>query len=147
MSPFSKAGKQLGNGDDRDLFPRKLSAFIQEILPRAVVFEKRARSSRRSILQLPQSAAGEPERARVFVRLATLVNASDYGTPQQTSRYSCRRAQRNWLVASFGQQAAMCLPRPLAKQLFDLMAERGMACGWTVEVLGKWHRAHPCRRQ
>src|SRR5438552_8672781 len=36
--PFSKAGKQLGAGDDRDLFPHAIR-LIRECQPRAVMLE------------------------------------------------------------------------------------------------------------
>jgi DNA (cytosine-5)-methyltransferase 1 len=37
--PFSKAGKQLGNLDERNLFPAALR-IIKEVQPRAVIIEK-----------------------------------------------------------------------------------------------------------
>lgn len=36
--PFSKAGKQLGNNDDRNLFPEALR-IIREVMPNAVMLE------------------------------------------------------------------------------------------------------------
>ena len=36
--PFSKAGKQLGNADERDLFPEAIR-LVDEIRPKAIMLE------------------------------------------------------------------------------------------------------------
>lgn len=85
--PFSKAGRQLGALDERDLFPTALR-LIRESLPQAVMLE-----NVRGLLD-PQFAE---YRARLEEQLAdvdgggyvpfwTLLHASDYGVPQLRPR-------------------------------------------------------------
>lgn len=128
--PFSKAGKQLGNGDDRDLFPEAVR-LIQEILPRAVMLENvrglldEVFSSYRSQLQANLSALGYSSDWR-------LLNASDYGTPQLRPR-AILVAVRKELASGFIWPASCNVPAPtVGEALFDLMAERG----W--RAAGRW---------
>jgi DNA (cytosine-5)-methyltransferase 1 len=82
--PFSVAGKQLGESDDRNLFPEALR-LIQEIRPRAVMLE-----NVRGLL----TDRFSDYRAMINGRLASLgyepewklLTASDYGVPQLRPR-------------------------------------------------------------
>src|SRR5260370_10156553 len=77
---FSIGGKQLGEQDERNLFPEALR-LVEEIQPRAVMIEN-----------VPGllSASFDNYRARIVNRLAELgfksrwekLNASDFGVPQ-----------------------------------------------------------------
>ncbi len=82
--PFSAAGKQLGEGDDRDLFPEALR-LIEECHPKAVMLEnvkgilsKKLDSYRRSILHQLRDMG--------YFCDWKLVNSSDYGVPQLRPR-------------------------------------------------------------
>jgi DNA (cytosine-5)-methyltransferase 1 len=82
--PFSKAGKQLGKADERNMFPAALR-LIDQIRPRAVMIE-----NVRGILD----AIFEDYRKDVSGQIAKLgyktswrlLNASDYGVPQLRPR-------------------------------------------------------------
>lgn len=82
--PFSKAGKQLGADDERDLFPEALR-LVRECQPKAVMLE-----NVRGLLD-PKF---QPYREGVTARLRqlgytgdwTLLHASDYGVPQLRPR-------------------------------------------------------------
>lgn len=82
--PFSVAGKQLGNNDERDLFPEMLR-LVDEISPKAVLIEnvrglldKKFDDYRNSILsQLSELG---------YNHHIQLLNASDYGVPQLRPR-------------------------------------------------------------
>lgn len=82
--PFSIAGKQLGDKDERNLFPAAIR-LIDEIQPRAIMIE-----NVRGLL----SAAFEDYRAWIEVELRKmnyearwrLFNASGYGVPQLRPR-------------------------------------------------------------
>jgi len=85
--PFSVAGKQLGEDDERDLFPVMLD-MAQELRPRAVMIE-----NVRGLLEPFQKFA--PYRARIRARLEELgyrvlmwkvLEARDYGVPQLRPR-------------------------------------------------------------
>lgn len=82
--PFSVAGKQLGNLDDRDLFPEALR-LIDEINPKAVMLENvkgfldsKFNGYRTSILKRMEELG-----YKVHIKL---LNASDYGVPQLRPR-------------------------------------------------------------
>ncbi len=82
--PFSIAGKQLGAGDERDMFPAAI-ALVEKIQPRAVLFEN-----------VPgfASARFNDYRKDLLARLARLgyqpeyrvLQAFDYGVPQLRPR-------------------------------------------------------------
>lgn len=82
--PFSKAGKQLGSKDERDLFPEALR-LVGECNPRAVMLE-----NVRGLLD----SVFDPYRAEIDRALTEmgyephwrLFNASDYGVPQLRPR-------------------------------------------------------------
>ena len=85
--PFSVAGKQLGQEDERDLFPRMLD-LVEEILPRAVLIE-----NVRGLLEPEDKFA--PYRAQILDRLDAMgyaycgwrvLEAADYGVPQLRPR-------------------------------------------------------------
>ncbi len=82
--PFSKAGKQLGQGDERNLFPEGIR-LVRETMPKAVMIE-----NVRGILD----AVFEDYRTYISGEIASLgyrtdwrlLNASDYGVPQLRPR-------------------------------------------------------------
>lgn len=82
--PFSKAGKQLGQDDERDLFPEAVR-LVDECRPRAVMLE--------NVRGLLDSVFDE-YRAKIIRDLAKLgydaswrlLNASDFGVPQLRPR-------------------------------------------------------------
>jgi DNA (cytosine-5)-methyltransferase 1 len=121
--PFSIAGKQLGQEDDRDLFPQALR-LVAEISPRAVLLENvRGLATRRF----------DTYRAQVLERLHglgyqtwwDLVHASEHGVPQLRPRFVLVAIKEPW-AAHFQWPAASPVPPPMVGQaLHDLMAERG----------------------
>jgi len=121
--PFSIAGKQLGQEDDRDLFPQALR-LVAEISPRAVLLENvRGLATRRF----------DTYRAQVLEQLHglgyqtwwDLVHASDHGVPQLRPRFVLVAISEPW-AAHFQWPSASPVPPPMVGQaLHDLMAERG----------------------
>jgi len=121
--PFSVAGKQLGERDERNLFPAALR-LIDEIRPKAVMIE-----NVRGFL----SAVFEDYRLELKAQLKKLgyhadwrlFNASDYGVPQLRPRVVIV-AIRNDLVEAFDWPT----PHPhnplsVGETLHDLMAANG----------------------
>lgn len=133
--PFSKAGKQLGADDERDLFPEALR-LVRECAPRAVMLE-----NVRGLLD-PKFAG---YREAVLGELAdlgysgewSLLNASDHGVPQLRPR-AVLVALRNDFAPFFAWPApAPCRPPSVGEALRDQMA----AGGW--EGADDWAaRAH-----
>lgn len=82
--PFSKAGKQLGHEDERDMFPEALR-LVEELRPKAVMLEN---------VRGLMDAVFEDYRKKIQRRLQKLgyhtdwrlLNASDYGVPQLRPR-------------------------------------------------------------
>lgn len=121
--PFSKAGKQLGEDDERNLFPRVLD-LVQEVDPRAVMIE-----NVRGLLD----PAFSDFRKRVDDRLAamgyvpgwSLLNASDYGVSQLRPRVVLVALKREY-AGGFTWPDKMKLASPsVGALLHDLMSENG----------------------
>ncbi|MDT8389588.1 MAG: DNA cytosine methyltransferase [Lentisphaeria bacterium] len=91
--PFSKAGKQLGKDDERDLFPQALR-LIGEIKPQAVMLENVRGfldpkfESYRAMLRTELSKLG-------YQVVWKLLNASDYGVSQLRPRVVIVALARN----------------------------------------------------
>jgi DNA (cytosine-5)-methyltransferase 1 len=119
--PFSKAGKQLGSSDERNLFPAALR-IISEVKPRAIVIE-----NVRGILD----AVFKDYRTYISSQLPEywtgwhLLNACDYGVPQLRPRV-------NFVAIRKGLEHNFEWPEPnrattptVGEALFDLMAAKG----------------------
>ncbi len=132
--PFSVAGKQLGAGDDRDLFPEALR-LAGEIAPRAVLLEN---------VRGLAAARFDGYRAQVLARLHELgyqtwwrlVNASDHGVPQLRPRFVLVAIRQPW-AGSFRWPDPLPGPPPTVGQAVgDLMASRGWpgAAAWAARA-------------
>src|SRR5438876_10258343 len=134
--PFSIAGKQLGSGDERDLFPQALR-LIEEIGPRAVLLENvKGLGTRRF----------EGYRAQVLGRLRDLgfqawwdlVHASDHGVPQLRPRFVLVAMRAPWASRFRWPQPRPVPPPTVGEALGDLMASRGWpgAAAWARRAAG-----------
>ena len=128
--PFSIAGKQLGEQDERNLFPATLD-LVDITRPRAVMIE-----NVRGIL----GAVFEDYRQQLKARFEKmgyhaewhLLNASDFGVPQLRPRVvivALRRDIANHFTWPTGTGRN---PQTVGEVLYDLMAERGWkgAAAW-----------------
>ena len=133
--PFSIAGRQLGSGDDRDLFPQALRQ-VAEIGPRAVLLENvRGLAARRF----------NSYRAQVLARLQELgyqiwwdlVQAGDHGLPQLRPRFVLVAVRPPW-ASRFRWPAPSAEPPTVGEALFDLMGSRGWpgAQAWRQQARG-----------
>ena len=121
--PFSVAGKQLGQDDERDLFPEMLR-LVNEINPRAVLIENvkgfmepKFDSYRKSIIYALMRSGYRPH--------IKLLNASDYGVPQLRPRAVIVAIRRD--IPDYFD-----FPKPLdnppvtvGEALLDLMSKNG----------------------
>lgn len=82
--PFSVAGKQLGAGDERNMFPFALR-LIDEIRPRAVMFENVRGFLDAVFADYRLEIAGTLKKLG-YVPAWRLINASDHGVPQLRPR-------------------------------------------------------------
>ncbi|WP_432201342.1 DNA cytosine methyltransferase [Erythrobacter sp. W53] len=121
--PFSVAGKQLGEKDERNLFPSAIR-LIDEIKPKAVMIE-----NVRGFL----SAVFEDYRGQLKQQLSKLgyhvdwrlLNSSDFGVPQLRPRVVIVALRKN-LVGSFDwPDVQPHNPQTVGECLRDLMASNG----------------------
>lgn len=82
--PFSKAGKQLGDADERDLFPEALR-LVDECRPRAVMLEN-VRGLLDPIFADYREKIVKNLEKHGYVAQWKLLNAKDYGVPQLRPR-------------------------------------------------------------
>lgn len=121
--PFSKAGKQLGRADERDLFPTALK-IVQKVGPRAVLLENVAG------LMEPQFDRYRKQIQRVLKRMGyssewRLLHASDFGVPQLRPRVVLV-AMRSEIFSHFvWPNPTFTIPVTVGEALFDLLASRG----------------------
>ncbi|MFN4134585.1 MAG: DNA cytosine methyltransferase [Novosphingobium sp.] len=121
--PFSIAGKQLGELDERNLFPAAIR-LIDEIRPRAVMIE-----NVRGFL----SAVFEDYRRELKQQLHKLgyhadwrlLNASDYGVPQLRPRVVIVALRRDLVEAFDWPDVHPHNPPTVGETLKDLMAANG----------------------
>ena len=121
--PFSVAGKQLGQNDERDLFPEMLR-LVREINPMAVLIENvkgflepKFDSYRTSIIYALMRSGYRPH--------IKLLNASDYGVPQLRPR-AVIVAIRSDIPDLFDFPKPSNLPSvTVGEALYDLMGENG----------------------
>lgn len=120
--PFSKAGKQLGKDDERDLFPAALRV-VEKVNPKAVMLENVAGlldpkfSEYRDSINQKLISLG-------YVPSWRLINASDHGVPQLRPRV---------ILVALKEQYSKCFswpqetvtPPTVGEALFDLMGELG----------------------
>jgi DNA (cytosine-5)-methyltransferase 1 len=123
--PFSKAGKQLGSEDERDLFPEALR-LVDECRPKAVMLEN-VRGFLDAVFFDYRVSLRKELKTLGYDADWYLLNASDFGVPQLRPRVVVV-AIRNDLAKNFippiplfdGKRA-----KTVGETLFDLMDENG----------------------
>ncbi len=127
--PFSKAGKQLGAADERNLFPEALRV-VREVMPRAVMFEN-VRGLLDPVFDDYRRWIDGELAGLGFVSEWKLLQAADYGVPQLRPRVVMVAMRRDsdegfrWPLPTG--------PAPtVGNVLLDLMAEGGWegAAAW-----------------
>lgn len=120
--PFSKAGKQLGKNDERDLFPAALKV-VERTNPKAVMLENVA-----GLLE-PKFA---DYRAEIDLHLKSLgyetfwklLHASDFGVPQLRPRVLLVGLKPEYAQYFFWPEQ-LITPPTVGEALYDLMASDG----------------------
>ena len=120
--PFSIAGKQLGQDDERDLFPEAIR-LIREIRPRAVMLEN-VRGFLDSEFDDYRNEIFRSIEKIGYVTHIKLLNASDFGVPQLRPRVviiGIRSDQKNTFAYPKEQLDSA---KSVGESLYDLMAEK-----------------------
>ncbi|MBS0240150.1 MAG: DNA cytosine methyltransferase [Proteobacteria bacterium] len=121
--PFSKAGKQLGNGDERDLFPEALR-LVDEARPKAVMLEN-VRGLLDPVFGEYRSSIESRLRKLGYVAQWKILNASHFGVPQLRPRVVMVALRNEFADAFSWPEAIGQSPATVGECLTDLMAERG----------------------
>jgi DNA (cytosine-5)-methyltransferase 1 len=121
--PFSKAGKQLGNEDDRDLFPEAIR-LVSECKPQAVMLEN-VRGLLGSVFDEYRAKIITDLRKLGYIAEWRLLNASDFGVPQLRPRVVF--VALNKCAADYFVWPSQSIEPPptVGEALFDLMAVDG----------------------
>jgi DNA (cytosine-5)-methyltransferase 1 len=123
--PFSKAGKQLGNEDERDLFPEALR-LVAECKPQAVMLEN-VRGLLDAVFDEYRAKLISDLKKMGYIAEWRLLNASDFGVPQLRPRVIIV-ALKSSASRFFNWPAPSSEPAPtVGNALFDLMAVNGWA--------------------
>ena len=121
--PFSVAGKQLGQDDERDLFPEAIR-LIKEIKPRAVMLEN-VRGFLDPEFNDYRNHIFSSIRRLGYATHIKLLNASDYGVPQLRPRVVIIGIQKDEFGAfSYPDEHPENAPT-VGNRLYDLMAANG----------------------
>ena len=134
--PFSVAGKQLGEADERDLFPEMLR-LVKEVQPRVVMIE-----NVRGLL----SPSFSEYRNRILVELTKsgysahikLLNASNYGVPQLRPRIIIVGVSDSMKDTFLYPLSQIGKPPTVGETLHDLMGANGWeyADEWAEKAKG-----------
>jgi len=121
--PFSKAGKQLGENDERDLFPEALR-LVDECRPRAVMLEN-VRGFLDAVFEDYRCNLKRQLERMGYVADWRLLNASDFGVSQLRPRVvivAIRKDLSEYFTWPRSQQSN---PKTVGELLYDLMASKG----------------------
>ncbi|TXT20451.1 MAG: DNA (cytosine-5-)-methyltransferase [Gallionellaceae bacterium] len=118
--PFSKAGRQLGSEDERDLFPEAIR-LVSECKPQAVMLEN-VRGLLDSVFDEYRAKIISDLKKLGYVAEWRLLNASDFGVPQLRPRVVFVALKKS-AAEYFNWPSALVSPPPtVGEALFDLMA-------------------------
>lgn len=132
--PFSKAGKQLGADDERNLFPRALE-LIEEIGPRAVMIEN-VRGLLDPVFQPFRDDVDAQLEAMGYNTHWKLLQASDFGVSQLRPRVVLVALKEPW-ADHFTWPEPNKKPAPTVGELLEpLMAANGWkgAAAWAAKA-------------
>lgn len=122
--PFSKAGKQLGEGDDRDLFPEAIR-LVEECKPKAVMLEN-VRGLLDTVFDEYRAKIISDLKKLGYLAEWRLLNASDFGVPQLRPRVVFVALKKDMAQHFTWPSAFPTKPPTVGEALFDLM----VADGW-----------------
>ncbi|TAH37514.1 MAG: DNA cytosine methyltransferase [Alphaproteobacteria bacterium] len=118
--PFSKAGKQLGQEDERNLFPAAIRV-VDETRPAAVMFEN-VRGLMDSIFDDYRNYITKQIKKLGYEVDWRLLNASDFGVPQLRPRVIMVGIKKGY-ADSFKWPEKIIKPPTVGEALYDLMAK------------------------
>lgn len=121
--PFSVAGKQLGAGDERNLFPAMIR-LVDQIRPKAVMIEN-VRGFSEGVFIDYRLGIKEQLRKLGYLTGWKLMNASDFGVPQLRPRVVFVALRSEYAEHFFWPDKSPTPAENVGVKLFDLMAANG----------------------
>lgn len=121
--PFSKAGKQLGGDDERDLFPEAIR-LVDECRPRAVMLEN-VRGLMDAVFSDYRNKVEKQLKKLGYTPGWRLLNASDYGVSQLRPRVIFVGIHKDVAGNFSWPEPHSEAPPTVGELLHDLMAEHG----------------------
>ncbi len=121
--PFSMAGKQLGERDERNLFPAAIR-LIDEIRPKAIMIEN-VRGFLSAVFEDYRNGLKSQLEKLGYKMDWRLLNASDFGVPQLRPRVVIVALRKDYVDAFDWPTANPHNPPTVGETLRDLMAENG----------------------
>jgi DNA (cytosine-5)-methyltransferase 1 len=118
--PFSIAGKQLGNEDERNLFPAMIR-LVDEIRPRAVMIEN-VRGILDAVFHDYRQFIAVELKKLGYVPGWELLNASYFGVPQLRPRVVFVAVRQEYSEFFSWPQRSLAEPQTVGEVLFDLMS-------------------------
>jgi DNA (cytosine-5)-methyltransferase 1 len=118
--PFSKAGKQLGRDDERDLFPEAIR-LVDEIRPQAVMLEN-VRGFLDAVFADYRQNLEKQLKKLGYVSDWKLLNASDYGVSQLRPRVVFVGVHKSLSENFSWPTASAVTPPSVGDLLYDLMS-------------------------
>jgi DNA (cytosine-5)-methyltransferase 1 len=128
--PFSKAGKQLGKDDERDLFPTALD-IVRRVRPKAVLLENVAGLMDPVFAEYRNHIKAEL-RSMGYECDWKLLNASNFGVPQLRPRFILVALERDIFEYFTWPEPVGSRPPTVGEALYDLVAANGWkgAAAW-----------------
>ncbi len=121
--PFSRAGKQLGKHDERDLFPEALR-LIDEVKPKAVMLEN-VRGFLDAVFEDYRLNLKKQLEKSGYVTEWRLLNASDFGVSQLRPRVVIVAMRKEHSGSFFWPEISNQNPKTVGELLRDKMAANG----------------------
>ncbi|PKO68892.1 MAG: DNA (cytosine-5-)-methyltransferase [Betaproteobacteria bacterium HGW-Betaproteobacteria-16] len=121
--PFSKAGKQLGGEDERDLFPEAIR-LVDECRPQAVMLEN-VRGLLDGVFADYRLKVEKQLKKLGYVPGWRLLNASDYGVSQLRPRVVFVGIRKDMASGFEWPEPIKSQPPTVGELLVDLMSENG----------------------
>lgn len=121
--PFSKAGKQLGKNDERDMFPEAIR-LVDECRPRAIMFEN-VRGLLDPVFKNYRDTIDDQLNKLGYVTGWRLINASDFGVSQLRPRVILVGIRKDVFGSFIWPEPSQLKPLPVGKLLYDLMRTNG----------------------
>ncbi|WP_271986570.1 DNA cytosine methyltransferase [Pseudoclavibacter terrae] len=121
--PFSKAGKQLGAEDERNLFPKAIE-LVDEMRPKAVMFEN-VRGLLDAVFDMYRLDVEGQLNKMGYTGAWRLMNASDYGVSQLRPRVVFVGIQKQLSDHFHWPTPSEVKPPSVGEALEDLMAANG----------------------